>query len=331
MRAWRNTGNWEEKSMMLYHYCDNKKMANIIAGHTLRMSDITKSNDYEEIQLFYPYIMTAIEKEYKMNPFSLDYKGEKDFEALKRLLHVTHKLVNIEFDVGEMTSFVVCFCEEGDVLSQWRGYADSGKGGAIGFSLEELKEYCKLYDGIITLAKVKYISREELQSVIADKAKEVLLNLQNDIGWIADKFSMFDDGEEYNILLQTRMLHIIKKVLISSLEYKHESFSEEKEWRIFFSEEITKNPQWLFADEEDSIMKYHHVIPKLKNKIEFNITDNDMIPYYPIDLYDISSEPIKEIILGPKNNILERDFELYAAKYNMKNIVLRLSEISFRG
>lgn len=108
-------------------------------------------------------------------------------------------------------------------------------------------------------------------------------------------------------------------------------FSEEKEWRIFFSEEITKNPQWLFTDEEDSIMKYHHVIPKLKNKIEFNITDNDMIPYYPIDLYDISSEPIKEIILGPKNNILERDFELYAAKYNMKNIVLRLSEISFRG
>ena len=299
--------------MMLYHYCDNKKMANIIAGHTLRMGDITKSNDYEEIQLFYPYIMTAIEKEYKINPFSLDYEGEKDFEALKRLLHVTHKFINIEFDVGEMTSFVVCFCEEGDVLSQWCGYADGGKGGAIGFSLEELKEYCNLYDGIITLAKVKYISREELQSVIAEKAKGVLLNLQNDISWIADKLSMFADDEVYNILLQTRMLHIIKKALISSLEYKHKSFSEEKEWRIFFSEEITKNPQWLYADEEDSIMKYHQVIPKLKNKIEFSITDNDMIPYYPIDLYDISSEPIKEIILGPKNNILER-FRIICSK-----------------
>lgn len=331
MRFWRNTGDWEEKSMMLYHYCDNKKMANIVAGHTLRMSDITKSNDYEEIQLFYPYIMTAIEKEYKMNPFSLDYKGEKDFEALKRLLHVTHKLVNIEFDVGEMTSFVVCFCEEGDVLSQWRGYADGGKGGAIGFSLEELKEYCKLYDGIITLAKVKYISREELQSVIADKAKEVLLNMQNDMKWIEEKIPSLDDSEKYDIMLQIRLLHIIKKVLISSLEYKHESFSEEKEWRIFFSEEITKNSQWLYGSEEDLIIKYDRVITKLKNKIEFNIMDCDIIPYYPIELYDISSEPIKEVILGPKNNILERDFELYAAKYNMKNIVLRRSEISFRG
>ena len=38
-----------------------------------------------------------------------------------------------------------------------------------------------------------------------------------------------------------------------------------------------------------------------------------MIPYYPIDLYDISSEPIKEIILGPKNNILER-FRIICSK-----------------
>ena len=161
--------------MLLYHYCDNKKMANVISGHTLRMSDITKSNDYEEIQLFYPYIMKAIEKEYKTNPFSLDYKGEKDYAALKKLLRITDKFINVEFNVGEMTSFVVCFCEEGDMLSQWRGYADGGKGGAIGFSLEELKEYCKLYEGVITLAKVKYISREELQSVIVYKEINYLL------------------------------------------------------------------------------------------------------------------------------------------------------------
>lgn len=46
--------------MMLYHYCNNEKMANIMAGHTLRMSDITKINDYEEIQLFYPYWVDCI-------------------------------------------------------------------------------------------------------------------------------------------------------------------------------------------------------------------------------------------------------------------------------
>lgn len=30
---------------LVYHYCDNYKMANILSGKTLRMSDIAKSND----------------------------------------------------------------------------------------------------------------------------------------------------------------------------------------------------------------------------------------------------------------------------------------------
>ncbi len=317
--------------MLLYHYCDNKKMANIISEHTLRMSDITKSNDYEEIQLFYPYIMPAIEREYKATPFPLAYKGENGFEALVKLLHAVHKFINIEFDVGEMTSFVVCFCEDGDVLSQWRGYADNGKGGAIGFSYEELKQYCESHDGVITLKKVQYIRREQLPIVIETKAKEILPDLQRDMKWMAEKFSVEENSEEYEALLEVRLLHIIKKGLISSLEYKYDTFSEEKEWRVFFSEEISKNSKWIYEDEEDIITKYHNVITKLRNKIEFNVTDTDLIPYYPIDLFEISSDPIKEIILGPKNNILKRDFELYMAKNNMKNYDLKYSAISFRG
>lgn len=317
--------------MLLYHYCDNKKMANIISSHTLRMSDITKSNDYEEIQLFYPYIMTAIENKYKSDPFALEYKGERDFVAIKKLLQKTHKLINYDFEMGEMTSFVVCFCEEGDVLSQWRGYADGGKGGAIGFSLEELREYCNSYENIISLVKVKYISQEELNAIIEVKAKEVLEELQKEIGWLTDKFSALIDTDEYEMLLLERMRHIIKRVLVSSLEYKNKAFSEEKEWRIFFEEGITKNPEWIFEDKDEKIMKYHPIISRLKNKIEFNVTDNDWISYYPINLFELSDNPVKEVILGPKNNILKRDFELYAGKNKMKNIAFKLSKISFRG
>ena len=43
----------------------------------------------------------------------------------------------IEFDRGGVTNFVVCFCEDGDVLSQWRGYADNGKGCSLGFSVKQ--------------------------------------------------------------------------------------------------------------------------------------------------------------------------------------------------
>lgn len=30
---------------LVYHYCHNYKMANILSGRTLRMSDITKKQD----------------------------------------------------------------------------------------------------------------------------------------------------------------------------------------------------------------------------------------------------------------------------------------------
>lgn len=46
-------------------------MANILSGKTLRMSDITKSNDYEEVKMFFPGILDAIEDEYRKDEFPL--------------------------------------------------------------------------------------------------------------------------------------------------------------------------------------------------------------------------------------------------------------------
>ena len=39
---------------ILYHYCSTQKLYGILSGKQLRMSDITKSNDYDEV-----YIMIA--------------------------------------------------------------------------------------------------------------------------------------------------------------------------------------------------------------------------------------------------------------------------------
>ena len=36
--------------------------------------------------------------------------------------------------------YVTCFSYQNDLLSQWRGYADDGRGAAIGFDLDVLKE-----------------------------------------------------------------------------------------------------------------------------------------------------------------------------------------------
>ncbi|WP_353867109.1 DUF2971 domain-containing protein [uncultured Desulfovibrio sp.] len=49
---------------------------------------------------------------------------------------VVHNLTN---------KFICCLSEHGDILSQWRTYADDGRGFAIGFSVENTNFYKKFH------------------------------------------------------------------------------------------------------------------------------------------------------------------------------------------
>jgi hypothetical protein len=51
--------------------------------------------------------------------------------------------------------YITCFCEDGDLLSQWRGYADPG-GYAIGFDAAELEECVREYRTCLGLFPVQY-------------------------------------------------------------------------------------------------------------------------------------------------------------------------------
>ena len=85
---------------LIFHYCDNHKMANILKSKTLRMSDITKSNDYKEVKCFFPGILDALQEEYTDHPFVLEYKGQKDEEAFDELLQKEYEILRYEFSQG---------------------------------------------------------------------------------------------------------------------------------------------------------------------------------------------------------------------------------------
>lgn len=53
----------------LYHYCSNEKCFNIIKTQTIRMSDIQKSNDYNELNLLFPRIYDELLQQYLAKPF----------------------------------------------------------------------------------------------------------------------------------------------------------------------------------------------------------------------------------------------------------------------
>lgn len=128
---------------VLYHYCSLETLYNIIKNHTLRFSDITKSNDSEEIL-------------FTINCY-INYLKKKDDKKLP--IHMfEYEIYKV---VDTMKFYTFCMSSKKDLLSQWRGYAPNG-GVAIGFNVEKLRKFLKKSDILcskIELKKLNYIDK----------------------------------------------------------------------------------------------------------------------------------------------------------------------------
>ena len=125
---------------------------------------------------------------------------------------------------------------------------------------------------------------------------------------------------------------LFEELLLDSLRYKWADFSEEKEWRMFFRS-ITKNEKILFANEKelpDWQVRFDKDYLTQHNKIEFFAKEDCIVPYFPLKLMNISSEPIKTVLIGPKNKSYIQDIKLLFAKEKLGKPDIQYSSISYR-
>jgi hypothetical protein len=102
---------------MLYHYCSNNTFLSIIKNKSVWLSDLTLSNDRLEGKWVRSLLVERCEAE-SMHPVELE-----------RLLSA------FDFGAERMGAAGFCMSEDGDLLSQWRGYADDGAGVASASNL----------------------------------------------------------------------------------------------------------------------------------------------------------------------------------------------------
>jgi hypothetical protein len=166
------------------------------------------------------------------------------------------------------TTFCVCFSESRDKLSQWRGYAQDGKGIAIGFDKEILKELNQISEFHIAFGKVIYDNPQEyVQRIIADNIKKLEYK---GTGHVAFELSQ-------NYRMQFPFV-------------KNPGFKEENEWRAIVCSRIGS----YNIPSSDNI---------LFSKIKYRTANDKLIPYIEMNFEEVKQSIIKEIIIGPKSEV----------------------------
>lgn len=194
---------------LLYHYTTLDGMLGITESAAIYASDARYMNDASEMTYASQAIASVV----------TTVVSEVEDEQLKATLPSRPDFANT-FAYGQRP-FIACFCEQGDLLSQWRGYG----GGAPAFSLGLDLSSLTMFGG---LGPNTY-----LRKVIYDKAEQERTVRAITQDWIAAAREVISRGEEVGDVFPYPAIWALQQALAEHhLSFKHPSFAEEREWRI---------------------------------------------------------------------------------------------------
>ena len=248
-----------EPPPLLYHYTTPEGLLSILKNKYLYATNFKYLNDPRE--LFYCLdrihvnIVECMSDEQLKNGWMEYYKYRE-----KKLLS----------DV-----YIASFCEDGDLLSQWRGYGLDGKGFSISFNCLDFRNTTKtenlskelLEDGYIGLIKVSYDNK---------LFSEIIRKLIRDTSSFLEDYTNINNNQR-SMILNYFIITIEQAIYI----FKNPVFKEENEWRLLN----------IFYAIKNNIKFYNH--------IDTRVSNNKIIPFVK---FPIKNEQFKEIIIGPKCN-----------------------------
>jgi len=233
--------------------------------------------------------METLNQHYRERFESIRNAGESEFitvEALQKYLtDQVEKIINSFEDIyyssilGNGYPHICCFSYEGDLLSQWRAYADDGKGVAIGFDSSQLETAITNRYRFSEASRVRYNNKEH-HNLFWGPFNELMLFLTTDFP------RQSSDGDQVH-------RDIFRTILSFSCFIKTEGFQEEKEWRmVLFSCPAHHKIVGGSADDDRPKMKYRY-------------NGLDICSYFsvPFEPPDAQSHAITEIIMGPNCTI----------------------------
>jgi hypothetical protein len=275
---------------ILYHYTNAQGLLGILKTKKIWASSYRYMNDAQEFEYGFELIKEIYPKpkEYPLVSNVSDYSFAETIRRKK-------------WDFESDCIFVASFSENGDLLSQWRGYTGPHGGYAIGFLSEILEQ-------------------DEANLVVCEYDKDIQKNrlketIDNDIKIIRPEFykglEKSEKGASDGLFSYLDLLDrvAVPKIVSIATAFKHPSFAEEKEWRLVVGP-----------------------IPNDSQRIQYRPASSAIIPYIDID-YNLSSLPIKHIIVGPgpHKERNEGSLKQMLQKYGFQSVDVSSSTVPFRN
>lgn len=313
---------------IVYHYCSLESFLSIINHSTIRLTNISKSNDKDEIR----YCFNSFEKTLRVTCKEFTDKYIKNKDIISFFNNIRYdELVSKAVLNDSLIYYVTCFSTESDLLSQWRGYANDGKGVAIGF-------YTKSFLNAKDLKNVKFnkitYDMDEVESELHDYIMNKLLTAFKEAKRKSNCF-----------IYENAINDIISGMVYNAIFYKNPAFKEENEWRlVFYPFGNIRNLliTHKYKDMASNYLLYDRMLEPieyeknynglLRGKLNFRCTDDKIMSYIDINFGNIKEMTLAEIVIGPKSNINDKDLRLFLMSngYNLSRISIRKSTATYR-
>jgi hypothetical protein len=303
----------------LWHYTSVQGFQGIVTSKEIFATDVRFLNDRTEF-IHAREIAAQVIAE-------TDEYGTNSFPARE----YSKTAVDMAFDTGNLSAdrlqvFVASFSEAEDQLSQWRGYSQGSSGISLAFNLATLRPPAHI-GTLVTFAPCIYKPAEKkaiLRNALThfmgeaqgywnsafEAAKAVWLAGDPVTGQaIIDKIT---GSPKFKTDLTAAMVKTQADLLRVAALSKHESFHEEREWRLVL-------PVW--ADKTT-----------FKNPPRFRSANTTLIPYiaHPFSPDPSAALPLTDVILGPGSHTNAGHAALAFLKSRNIAVVPRESKVPYR-
>ena len=271
-----------EVPQIVYHYCGPDAFVGIVKSMQIWATSAHCLNDLSE-RTFASELIQDTARE-----IAVEYGFDSDsFEATPAAVLLQR--------VEESISYVSCFSEHPDLLSQWRAYAPPMGGFAVGIRTSSLAS-----GGDWLFGRCEYDRSRQI-----DAAKSIL---KVHASLLDPKCSL----DELIDTSDTGVSSLIAALLTLVPLLKHPGFREEAEWRV------VRGP----VESED-------------HPTEYRTARSSVIPFQRLDLTsEQGGVPIAEVIIGPSprsRGLTYGATRLLLNHHGLESCELRTSDIPYRG